>query len=86
MFVRSTPVVDRRTNGSPVGVVNEALPHDRAVDRGIEIAKLLSAKPALFHTMQKQTLNMNLRRRIVRDVPFGMVLEGLTTADQPYRG
>jgi enoyl-CoA hydratase/carnithine racemase len=68
------------------GVVNEVVPHDRGVDRGIEIAKLLAAKPALFRAMQKQTLNMNLRRRIVTAVPFGMALEGLTAADQPYQG
>jgi enoyl-CoA hydratase/carnithine racemase len=67
------------------GVVNEVVPHDRAVDRGIEIAKVLAAKPALYRTLQKQTLNMNLRRRIVSDVPFGMALEGLTAADQPYQ-
>jgi enoyl-CoA hydratase/carnithine racemase len=67
------------------GVVNEVVPHDRAVERGIEIAKRLAAKPALFRTMQKQTLNMNLRRRILTDVPFGMALEGLTAADQPYQ-
>jgi enoyl-CoA hydratase/carnithine racemase len=67
------------------GVVNEVVPHDRAVDRGIEIAKALAAKPALYRTMQKQTLNMNLRRRIVTDVPFGMALEGLTAADQAYQ-
>jgi enoyl-CoA hydratase/carnithine racemase len=36
------------------GVVNEVVPHDRAVDRGIEIAKLLAAKPLLFRAMQKQ--------------------------------
>jgi hypothetical protein len=29
---------------------------------------------------------MNLRRRIVTAVPFGMALEGLTAADQPYQG
>ena len=68
------------------GVVNEVVPHDRAVDRGIEIAKILAAKPPLYRTLQKQTLNMNLRRRIVTDVPFGMALEGLTAADQPYQG
>src|SRR5580704_18576147 len=32
------------------GVVNEVLPHDRAVDRGIEIARVLAAKPALYRT------------------------------------
>jgi hypothetical protein len=47
------------------------------VDRGIEIARDL-AKPALYRTLQKQMLNVNLRRRIIQDVPFGMALEGLT--------
>jgi enoyl-CoA hydratase/carnithine racemase len=67
------------------GVVNEVVPHDPAVPRGIELAKTLAAKPRLYRTLQKQTLNMNLRRRIVSDVPFGMALEGLTAADQPYQ-
>jgi hypothetical protein len=29
---------------------------------------------------------MNLRRRIVTDLPFGMALEGLTAADMAYQG
>jgi enoyl-CoA hydratase/carnithine racemase len=68
------------------GVVSEVVEHDRAVARGVEIAKNLAGKPALYRTLQKQTLNINLRRRIVNDVPFGMALEGLTAADQPYQG
>ncbi|MET7992158.1 enoyl-CoA hydratase/isomerase family protein [Amycolatopsis sp. NPDC005232] len=67
------------------GVVSEVVPHEQAVDRGIEIARGLAAKPALYRSMQKQTLNRNLRRRIVQDVPFGMALEGLTAADIPYQ-
>jgi enoyl-CoA hydratase/carnithine racemase len=67
------------------GVVNEVVDHDHAVDRGIEIARGLAAKPALYRALQKQTLNVNLRRRIIQDVPFGMALEGLTAADQPYQ-
>jgi enoyl-CoA hydratase/carnithine racemase len=67
------------------GVVNEVVPHDRALDRGIEIARGLAAKPSLYRTLQKQTLNVNLRRRITQDVPFGMALEGLTAADAPYQ-
>jgi hypothetical protein len=27
------------------------------------------------------TLNVNLRRRITQDIPFGMALEGLTAAN-----
>jgi enoyl-CoA hydratase/carnithine racemase len=68
------------------GVVNEVVPHDRAVDRGIELAKVLASKPAVYRTIQKQTLNMNLRRRIVTDLPFGMALEGMTAADLAYQG
>ncbi|HEY2313785.1 MAG TPA: enoyl-CoA hydratase/isomerase family protein [Streptosporangiaceae bacterium] len=67
------------------GVVSEVVAHDRAVERGIEIARGLAAKPALYRSLQKQTLNVNLRRRITQDVPFGMALEGLTAADQPYQ-
>jgi enoyl-CoA hydratase/carnithine racemase len=67
------------------GVVSEVVPHERAVDRGIEIARRLAAKPAMYRTLQKQTLNMNLRRRITSDVPFGMALEGLTCADLAYQ-
>ena len=67
------------------GVVSEVVPHERAVERGIEIARGLAAKPALYRTLQKQTLNLNLRRRITQDVPFGMALEGLTAADLPYQ-
>jgi enoyl-CoA hydratase/carnithine racemase len=67
------------------GVVTEVVSHEQAVDRGIEIARYLAAKPALYRTLQKQTLNLNLRRRITQDIPFGMALEGLTAADLAYR-
>jgi enoyl-CoA hydratase/carnithine racemase len=67
------------------GVVNEVVAHDQVVDRGIEIARRLAAKPTLYRTLQKQTLNLNLRRRITNDVPIGMALEGLTAADLAYQ-
>ncbi|MFJ6120335.1 enoyl-CoA hydratase/isomerase family protein [Streptomyces sp. NPDC092129] len=67
------------------GVVNEVVPHEQAVERGIEIARKLAAKPALYRSLQKQTLNLNLRRRLLADVPFGMALEGLTAADLAYQ-
>jgi enoyl-CoA hydratase/carnithine racemase len=67
------------------GVVSEVVPHDQAVDRGIEIARRLAAKPALYKTLQKQTLNIDLRRRITQDLPFGIALEGLTAADLAYQ-
>src|SRR6201982_3700486 len=37
------------------GVVSEVVPHARAVDRGIEIARVLAAKPALYRSLHKQT-------------------------------
>ena len=67
------------------GVVNEVVPHERAFDRGVEIARELAAKPTLYRTLQKQTLNMNLHRRITQDVRYGMALEGLTAADLGYQ-
>lgn len=67
------------------GVVTEVLPHDRVLDRGLEIATKLAAKPALYRRLQKQTLNQKLLRRIVEGVPYGMALEGLTAADLAYQ-
>jgi enoyl-CoA hydratase/carnithine racemase len=67
------------------GVVNEVLPHDQAYARGLEIARKLAAKPRLYRSLQKQTLNQRLLRRVVEGVPFGMVLEGLTAADLAYQ-
>jgi enoyl-CoA hydratase/carnithine racemase len=67
------------------GVVNEVVPHNRALERGIEIASGLASKPRVYRTLQKQTLNSNLRRRITQDVPYGMALEGLTAADIAYQ-
>jgi enoyl-CoA hydratase/carnithine racemase len=67
------------------GVVSEVVPHHRALERGIEVARSLAAKPRLYRALQKQTLNLNLRRRITTDVPYGMALEGLTAADRPYQ-
>lgn len=67
------------------GVVSEVVPHERAVDRGLEIARRLAAKPTLYRSLQKQTLNINLRRRITSDVPYGMALEAMTCADLAYQ-
>jgi enoyl-CoA hydratase/carnithine racemase len=67
------------------GVVSEVVPHERALERGIEIARDLASKPTLYRSLQKQTLNLNLRRRITHDVPLGMALEGLTAADLAYQ-
>ena len=51
----------------------------------VEIARALAAKPPLYWTLQKQTLNLNLLRRIVQDVSSGMALEGLAGADLAYQ-
>lgn len=67
------------------GVISEVVAHDDAVDRGLAIARSLAAKPALYRSLQKQTLNRHLRQRIVQEVPFGMALEGLTAADLAYQ-
>jgi hypothetical protein len=65
--------------------VNEVVPHERALGRGLEIATKLAAKPDLYRTLQKQTLNQRVRRRIIEGVPYGMALEGLTASDLPYQ-
>jgi enoyl-CoA hydratase/carnithine racemase len=67
------------------GVVSEVLPADKVLARGLEIARGLASKPALWRSLQKQVLNQNLRRRIVQDVPSGMALEAMTAADLAYQ-
>lgn len=67
------------------GVVNEVVGHDRAYARGLELARTLAAKPRLYRSLQKQTLNQHLLRRLREGVPFGMALEGLTAADLAYQ-
>jgi enoyl-CoA hydratase/carnithine racemase len=67
------------------GVVNEVVPHERALARGLELATRLAAKPDLYRRLQKQTLNQRLRRRIIEGVPYGMALEGLTASDMVYQ-
>jgi enoyl-CoA hydratase/carnithine racemase len=66
-------------------VVNEVVEHDRVYERGLELARTLAAKPRLYRSLQKQTLNQKLLRRIVEGVPFGMAVEGLTAADLAYQ-
>ena len=68
------------------GAVAEVVAHDRAVERGLEIARGLAKMPPAYVSLQKDTLNLSLRRRIVNDVPIGMAYEALTAADLPYRG
>jgi enoyl-CoA hydratase/carnithine racemase len=67
------------------GVVNEVVPHEQALARGLEIAAKLAVKPELYRKLQKQTLNQALRRRIIEGVPYGMALEGLTASDLAYQ-
>ena len=67
------------------GVVNEVVPHERALARGLEVAGKLAVKPELYRKLQKQTMNQRLRRRIVEGVPYGMALEGLTASDLAYQ-
>lgn len=65
--------------------MNEVVEHARVHERGVEVARTLAAKPPLYRSLQKQTLNQKLLRRIIEGVPFGMALEGLTAADLAYR-
>ena len=47
--------------------------------------RALAAKPPLYRPLQKQALKLNLRRRIVQDVAFGMALEAFAAADLAYQ-
>jgi enoyl-CoA hydratase/carnithine racemase len=80
----TSETIDART-ALQWGVVSEVVAHEQVLERGLEIARGLAAKPPLYRSLQKQTLNVNLRRRLTQDVPFGMALEGLTASDLTYQ-
>ena len=80
----TSETIDART-ALQWGVVSEVVAHEQVLERGLEIARGLAAKPPLYRSLQKQTLNVNLRRRLIQDVPFGMALEGLTASDLTYQ-
>lgn len=77
-------IIDAKT-AEQWGVVSEVLPSDKVMERGLEIARSLAATPSLYRTLQKQTLNQRLRRRITQDVPYGMAMEAMAAADFAYR-
>ena len=77
------PVSASKRRPRSTGGASEVVPHERPVDRASR-SRELAAGPALYRSLQKQTLNLNLHRRITQDVRFGMAHEGLTAADMGY--
>lgn len=67
------------------GVISEIVPHEKAVDRGLDLARQLARLPYSYLVLQKETLNVNLRRRLLNDLPLGTAHQSMALADMPYR-
>ncbi len=60
-----------------LGVVNEVLPPDRALERGWEIAERFARKPLALLRYTRETLNIYERAELLRGLGHGRALEGL---------
>ena len=68
---------DRGGGGPPLGVVNEVVPQDQAVERGWEIARRFARKPLPLLRYTRETLNIYERAELLRGLGHGRALEGL---------
>jgi enoyl-CoA hydratase/carnithine racemase len=68
-----------------LGVINELVPADRAVERGWEIALRFAAKPLPLLRYTRETLNIYERAELLRGLGHGRALEGLGAEHAPPR-
>jgi enoyl-CoA hydratase/carnithine racemase len=64
-----------------LGIVAEVLPGAQVLERAWAIARELARKPALMLRYSRVTLTLEIKRRLLNDLGYGLVLEGLATLD-----
>jgi enoyl-CoA hydratase/carnithine racemase len=60
-----------------VGIANEMLPPEVLLDRAMELAEMIAARPALTVRYTRAVMNLALRRLLHNDLGYGLALEGL---------
>lgn len=60
-----------------LGFVSEVVPHDRVIDRAWEIARQLAQKPRLTLRMTRVAVTQHIKRRMLDDLGYGLMLEGM---------
>ena len=63
------------------GVVSEVVPNGRALNRARELAKLYLKAPEVTRRNTRVHFMQPLKERIVREVGYGLSLEGASAAD-----
>jgi enoyl-CoA hydratase/carnithine racemase len=63
--------------GQRLGFVAEVTPHDKTLERAWEIAHELRSKPPLMLRYSRSAMTQNIKRRMLDDLGFGLILEGM---------
>jgi enoyl-CoA hydratase/carnithine racemase len=60
-----------------LGVVAEVVPRDQLLDRAWDVARQLARQPDVTLRYTREVMTMDLKRRLLADVGYGLALEGL---------
>jgi enoyl-CoA hydratase/carnithine racemase len=60
-----------------LGFVAEVVPHEKTLDRAWEIARELVAKPPLMLRFTRVAMTQHIKRRMLDDLGYGLMLEGM---------
>jgi len=71
----------RRSLGTSVGAVSERVRNGKALPRARELAKLYLKAPEVTRRNTRVHFIQPLKERIVREVGYGLSLEGASAAD-----
>jgi enoyl-CoA hydratase/carnithine racemase len=63
--------------GKELGFVAEVVPHDQLCDRAWQLARQLLAKPPLMLRYSRVALTQNIKRRMLDDLGYGLILESM---------
>ena len=66
------------------GAIAEVVAQQMVMDRAMEIAEGLAARPQLLNRYLAITIRQRLSRRMAEGTVLGMALEGITAANMPY--
>jgi enoyl-CoA hydratase/carnithine racemase len=75
-FLLTGAEIDAR-EGQRLGFVAEVVPHERTLARAWEVARELAAKPPLMLRYTRVAMTQPIKRRMLDDLGYGLMLEGM---------
>jgi enoyl-CoA hydratase/carnithine racemase len=69
-----------------LGVVAEVVPVEQLLDRAWEVARDLARQPDITLRYTREVMTMDLKRRVLADVGYGLALEGLASHETWPKG